>query len=117
MGEPYASKVSTPRRPTPGAYGGGRARCPSFERRCAHISCSNSASLCGYGSRYAPRPCARKPSSFGCGKIAFAVHAALLLLTSYISKDVAESAVRSTHPSSTVAWGATLGKLLCIIDN
>jgi hypothetical protein len=35
------------------------------------------------------------------------VHAALLLLTSYTSKDVAESAFRSTHPSSTVAWGAT----------
>src|SRR3712207_314074 len=36
------------------------------------------------------------------------VHAALLLLTSYTSKDVAESAFRSTHPSSTVPWGATL---------
>jgi hypothetical protein len=36
------------------------------------------------------------------------VHAALLLLTSYTSKDVAESAFRSSHPSSTVAWGATL---------
>src|SRR3712207_3395035 len=35
------------------------------------------------------------------------VHAALLLLTSYTSKDVAESAFRSTHPSSTIAWGAT----------
>jgi hypothetical protein len=38
------------------------------------------------------------------------VHATLLLLTSYTSKDVAESAFRSTHPSSTVAWGATPGQ-------
>jgi hypothetical protein len=35
------------------------------------------------------------------------VHAALFVLTSYTSKDVAESAFGSGHPSSTVAWSAT----------
>ena len=34
------------------------------------------------------------------------------MLTSYTSKDVAESAFRSSHPSSTVAWGATTGEVI-----
>jgi hypothetical protein len=35
------------------------------------------------------------------------VHAALLLLTSLISKGASEPALCSTYPSSTLAWGAT----------
>src|SRR5215211_329561 len=47
------------------------------------------------------------PTGLVVAELLLRVHATLLLLTSYTSKDVAESAFRSSHPSSTVAWGAT----------
>jgi hypothetical protein len=49
------------------------------------------------------------PAGLVVAELLVRVHAALLLLTSLISKGASEPALCSTYPSSTLAWGATPG--------